>query len=151
MKRFAIPALILAPLALAGVAVASSQGGGDCHRKGPMGHHRGGPPIELIAGALDLDEGQTAELESLADEFMGAHEGRRQAHEAFREAAAAELSAENPDFDKLVSQASAEAEAMHATHLDAISAIASFAEGLSPEQRARLAEHLENGPPHRRH
>lgn len=148
MKRFIIPALVLAPLALAGVAIAASGGpGSECG--GPM-HHRGGPPIGMIAGALELDEAQTADLEGLAE---GVHEGfasRRDAHDGFRESAAAELLAKDPNFDRLVAEASAEAEAMHSQHLDTIQAVADFAATLTPEQRAKLAAHLEEGPPHHR-
>ncbi|MCO4746746.1 MAG: periplasmic heavy metal sensor [Proteobacteria bacterium] len=153
MKRFILPALILAPLALAGVAIAGSHGqDGSCERGGPGGHFRGhrGPPIERIASHLDLDEGQVAELEGLRDSVFG-DEDPREAHKALRETLAAELSNDAPDFEKLVSLATAEAEARHARHLDAIQGMADFAETLTPEQRALVAGHLEKGPPHGRH
>jgi Spy/CpxP family protein refolding chaperone len=150
MKRFIIPALILAPLAMAGVAIAGSHGQeGSCDRRGPGGHFRG-PPIERIASHLDLDEGQVAELEGLRDSVFG-DEDPREAHKAFRDSIAAELATDAPDFEKLVSMATAEAEVRHARHLDAIQGLADFAETLTPEQRAVVAERLEKGPPHGGH
>lgn len=150
MKRFIIPLLVITPLALFGVAIAGSHGGPDGHHKGfGPGGHRGGPPIEMIASHLGLDEGQTAELEALKSGLFERDE-LREGHEGFRKAAAAELSSDTPDFDKLATLATAQAEAMHAHHLDAIAGIADFAETLTPEQRAKVAEHLENGPSHHR-
>ncbi|TNE86302.1 MAG: periplasmic heavy metal sensor [Deltaproteobacteria bacterium] len=147
MKRFILPVLILAPLAMAGAAIANNGDGAECRRGGPMGHHRGGPPVEMLASTLELDEAQTAELTALLDGFRGTHDERRAAHDAFRDAAVAELTADAPDFAKLEALATAEAEAAHARHLEGIGLISDFAASLTPEQRALLAEHLEAGPP----
>ena len=152
MKRLVLAAAVLVPMTWALASGPHAGPGTHKHRghhaPGQLVHHRPphSPPLHVIGAEIGLEATQVDALEALAAGLHDAHDARRAAHEEARALLFVELTQDAPDFETLEAMAVAEAEAMHAAHLDHIAGMRALAETLDDDQRARLVAHLERRP-----
>ncbi len=136
-KKIVIASITAGTIALGGTAIADR---GD-------GEGRSAKMVERISKRLELDDNQSAALQSLADTMKASRQAARGGDEGAGRGAAVLQFIEGDTLDQGAALAALEAraEAMRVAAPELVAAAATFYDGLDVEQQEQAREFLEKG------
>jgi Spy/CpxP family protein refolding chaperone len=116
---------------------------------GRHGHGFSERRIERMLDELEASDEQRAEIRAAFDELHDLWRASRRERRDSREAIAAALTGDEIDRDALETLRSAQVASFEAMSQQLLGTLVRVAETLSPEQRRRVAEHMEEQRDHR--